>query len=214
MITWENVRTAGRKQRREKAKERRRFDAVHVRATLRSTTPKALKPRKSVVLPSDDPKVITNEDVNPSEAKRASKRQSRVNRKSTIPGVPTAYQTEADVPEKDAELVNMIRQSKLEPSNKKDAKGDKVSLGSSEVAKWKKFIFWNEIIAHLEDWPDRLDESEVESEGSSVDTSDEESEEERRRSGMLPIGSHHHHHHHQQEHRQHDENDNKRVQLQ
>ena len=37
---------------------------------------------------------------------------------------------------------------------------------------WR-FIFWGRIVSHFEDWPERLDDSEVESEGSSL-SSDEE----------------------------------------
>jgi hypothetical protein len=51
---------------------------------------------------------------------------------------------------------------------------DNVSVSSSVIAKWKSYILWTQIVAHFEDWPDRLDDSEMESEGSSQSSDAEE----------------------------------------
>lgn len=55
-------------------------------------------------------------------------------------------------------------------------KFDKISLNSSDIANWKSYILWSKVMAHFEDWPDRLDDSEVESDVSSLSTDAEDEE--------------------------------------
>jgi len=84
-----------------------------------------------------------------------------------------------ELEQKDDTKTGNSKDSKYSLRNSKDRdyrvnEKRKRSIRSIDLANLKSYLFLNGVLTYLEDWPDRLDDTEVESEGSSVTTDQEE----------------------------------------
>jgi hypothetical protein len=97
---------------------------------------------------------------------------------ATLESVIIPFRTGEDVTNRDSPIDPTAASHALADSEenipKSEHSEDINSIDSNELAGWKRYVFWTELVTHYEDWPERLADTDLESEGSSSDSEDDQ----------------------------------------